>query len=142
MNFSDLLEPNNQIENVDINTYAGKAIIACRTKFKGIYGDNGLITMNLISMVDMLRNHDYLASYGYFITDENREDKYIEILEKDDPKLLSALEQYITYFDTSVEMERVIREYKEVIEQIKEQNPDDVQAINAIIKPYLDKWIS
>lgn len=139
MNFSDLLEPNNQIENVDINTYAGKAIIACRTKFKGIYGDNGLITMNLISMVDMLRNHDYLASYGYFITDENREDKYIEILEKDDPKLLSALEQYITYLDTSVEMERVIREYKEVIEQIKEQNPDDVQAINAIIKPYLDK---
>ena len=139
MNFSDLLEPNNQIENVDINTYAGKAIIACRTKFKGIYGDNGLITMNLISMVDMLRNHDYLASYGYFITDENREDKYIEILEKDDPKLLSALEQYITYLDTSVEMERVIRDYKEVIEQIKEQNPDDVQAINAIIKPYLDK---
>ena len=137
MNFSDIL--NDQIENVNIDTYAGKAIIACRTKFKGIFGDNGLITMNLVSFVDMLRNHDLLASYGYFITDENREEKYIEILEKDDPKLLEALEQYINYLDSINELERVIREYKDAVDKIKEQDPDDIQAINEIIKPYLDK---
>lgn len=137
MNFSDILD--NQIENVDINTYAGKAIIACRTKFKGIFGDNGLITMNLVSLVDMIRTHDILASYGYFITDENREEKYIDILEKDDPKLLDALEKYINYLDTYNELERVIKEYKDTIESIKNCEPDDIKTINEIIKPYLDK---
>lgn len=137
MNFSDILD--NQIENVDINTYAGKAIIACRTKFKGIFGDNGLITMNLVSLVDMIRTHDILASHGYFITDENREEKYIDILEKDDPKLLDALEKYINYLDTYNELERVIKEYKDTIESIKNCEPDDIKTINEIIKPYLDK---
>lgn len=137
MNFSDIL--NDQIENIDINTYAGKAIIACRTKFKGIFGDNGLISMNIVSLVDMIRTHDLLASYGYFITDKNREEKYIEILEKDDPELIEALEQYINYLDSTEELHRVIKEYKQVIDDIKQQDPDDIKSINKIIEPYLNK---
>ena len=43
-------------------------------------------------------NND-LASAGYFITNENREEKYLEILETGDEKLIAKLEDYLNYKD-------------------------------------------
>ena len=68
-----------------------------------------------------------------------QEEKYIEILEKDDPELIEALEQYINYLDSTEELHRVIKEYKQVIDDIKQQDPDDIKSINKIIEPYLNK---
>jgi hypothetical protein len=46
----------------------------------------------------MILNND-LASNGYFITNENREEKYLEILETGDEKLIAKLEDYLNYKD-------------------------------------------
>jgi hypothetical protein len=51
----------------------------------------------------MVLNND-LANAGYFITNENREEKYLEILETEDETLISKLEDYLNYKD---EIERV-----------------------------------
>ncbi len=48
-------------------------------------------------------NND-LASRGYFITNENREEKYLEILETGNETLIAKLEEYLNYKD---EIERV-----------------------------------
>lgn len=46
----------------------------------------------------MILNND-LANAGYFITDSNREEKYLEILETGDEKLIQKLEDYLNYKD-------------------------------------------
>lgn len=135
MNLSDIID--GTIEGIDVNTYAGKALLACRNKFKGMFGDSGLIGMNLVVFAQMIQNHDYLASHGYFITEDNREDKYIEILEKDDPKLLDALEKYIGFLDSMQNLEHSIDVYKETVEKVKECDPEDVKSVNEAVKEYL-----
>lgn len=44
--------------------------------------------------------HDELAAEGYFITNKNREQKYIEIIETGDADLISSLEKYLEARDT------------------------------------------
>ena len=43
-------------------------------------------------------NND-LSNAGYFITNDNREEKYLEILETGDEKLIAKLEDYLNYKD-------------------------------------------
>lgn len=53
-------------------------------------------------------NND-LANAGYFITNDNREEKYLEILETGDEKLIAKLEDYLNYKDEiemSAQLER------------------------------------
>lgn len=51
----------------------------------------------------MILNND-LINAGYAITNENREEKYLQILETGDEKLISKLEDYLNYKD---EIEKV-----------------------------------
>ena len=83
------------VEGVDATTPAGKAILKVREKFRGVLGDSGFLLINLVHLINILLLHDKFAAEGIYITNENREEKYIEILEKDDPKLLEDLEKYI-----------------------------------------------
>ena len=53
-------------------------------------------SVNMVIYVDSLMT---LADAGFFITDENREEKYIEIIETGDEKLITLLEEYITVKD-------------------------------------------
>lgn len=50
-----------------------------------------------------------LADKGFFITDENRESKYLSILETGDEKLIQKLEDYLNYRD---EISRVASVHK------------------------------
>lgn len=53
-------------------------------------------SVNMVIYVDSLMT---LADAGFFITDKNREEKYIEIIETGDEKLITLLEEYITVKD-------------------------------------------
>ena len=77
-------------------------------------------------------NND-LASAGYFITNDNREEKYLEILETGDEKLIAKLEDYLNYKDEiemSAQLERKFTAFRadiraattaEEIKQIEER---------------------
>jgi len=61
--------------------------------------DYGLFNVGAINYFDYLTVFSKLASLGYFITDDNREEKYLEIIETGDEELISDLELYLESMD-------------------------------------------
>lgn len=47
------------------------------------------------TLYNFIMKNNFLASKGYFITDENREEKYIEIIETGDMDLIEQLESFL-----------------------------------------------
>jgi len=124
------------VDGVDATTPAGQAILKVRTKFRGILGDSGFLLINLMHLVNILMLHDKFAAQGIYITPENREEKYIEILEKDDEKLLADLEKYIEALDRIDTINCCIEEYNQLVEKIKMYDGDNY---DEIIGEYLAK---
>ena len=87
-------------------------------------------------MINILLLHDKFAAEGIYITNENREEKYIEILEKDDPKLLEALEKYIEALDRVDIINNLVKEYDDLVEKIKSYDGED---FDSIIKEYIER---
>lgn len=126
-----------EVEGIDTNTYAGKAAVALKTKVRGILGDD-LLTFTLLDFVTFMQLNNAFAAKGIFITEKNKEEKYIEIIETGDENLIQDLEQYIMLLDNIKLIQKKKDEYSEVINNLKHtQNYDDVQAVNAIVESYL-----
>lgn len=66
----------------------------------------------------IILNND-LANAGYFITNENREEKYLEILETGDEKLIAKLEDYLNYKDEIEAMASMERRFSAYRNEIK-----------------------
>lgn len=124
------------VEGVDVTTPAGKAILRVREKFRGVLGDSGFLLINLVHLINILLLHDKFAAEGIYITETNREEKYIEILEKDDPKLLEDLEKYIEALDRVDIINNLVKEYNDLVEKIKSYDGED---FDSIIKEYLER---
>ena len=124
------------VEGVDVTTPMGRAILKVREKFRGILGDSGFLLINLVHLINILLLHDKFAAEGIYITNENREEKYIEILEKDDPKLLEDLEKYIEALDRVDIINNLVKEYDDLVEKIKSYDGED---FDSIIKEYLER---
>jgi len=60
---------------------------------------NNLKAIPFINYIHFITLQNYFSSNGIFITSENKEDKYIEILEKDDEVMLNKLEKYLGILD-------------------------------------------
>jgi hypothetical protein len=58
-----------------------------------------LSNIGSISFFNMFNAFAGLADQGYFITDANREEKYLEIIALNDPNLISLLEDYLEAYD-------------------------------------------
>ena len=124
------------VEGVDVTTPMGRAILKVREKFRGILGDSGFLLINLVHLINILLLHDKFAAEGIYITNENREEKYIEILEKDDPKLLEDLEKYIEALDRVDVINNLVKEYNDLVEKIKSYDGED---FDSIIKEYIER---
>ncbi len=57
-----------------------------------------------------------LASQGVFITDENREETYLKIINTGNEELINALEKYLEIKDN---MDKIFRKYKNTIDFMK-----------------------
>lgn len=126
-----------EIEKIDANTYAGKAAFALKTKVRGVLGDD-LLTFTLLDFVSFMQLNNKFASKGIFITEDNKEEKYIEIIESEDVDLIDDLEQYITLLDNIKIIQKKKKEYISIIEKLQIL-PDynDVNSVNDIVKEYL-----
>lgn len=129
-----------ELEGIKLDTYAGKAVIALRTKLKGILGDSGFLLLHLMDIVDFMMLHDKFASKGIFITQDNREEKYIEIIQTGDQDMIDDLERYIGYLDRLTELRTKIDTYNDIIQELKEvSDPNSEEEVNNIVKDYLKK---
>lgn len=133
------MEQIKEIEGISLDTYAGKAALACRNKLRGIFSDNDFTMLHLMDVVVFIMQHDKLASKGYFITNDNRDDVYIKILESGDMQLFSDLEKYISYFDIMTVLSDKVEEYNKIIDQLKLNVNSSEDDINNIVKSYLTR---
>jgi len=85
----------------------------------------------------MILNND-LASNGYFITNENREEKYLEILETGDEKLIAKLEDYLNYKDEIEAVAHLERRFAAFRNEIR--TATTVEEIKAIEERFLERF--
>lgn len=126
-----------EIEGLPLDKYSGKAAAACRTKLRGVFGDSGFVMLHLMDVVMFMMLHDKLASKGYFITADNKDEMYIKILETGDVELFNILEKYIQYLSIMEVLQSKIDKYHEIIDQLKLNIDGDQNTINSIVKDYL-----
>ena len=128
-----------EIEGVSLDTYAGKAIAACRNKLYGILGNSGHMLVSMMDVATYIMLHNKMAAKGYFVTQENREEMYIKMLEAGDTELFELLEKYISYLDIVEALSAKVDEYNKLVEQIKLNADADEAMINDIVKDYLNR---
>lgn len=68
-----------------------------------------IASLSGLSLYGFICLNNELSDKGFFITDENRESKYLSILETGDEKLIQKLEDYLNYRD---EISRISSLYK------------------------------
>lgn len=126
-----------EVEGIDASTYAGKAAQAVKLKARGIMGDE-LLIFKLVDFVSLMLIQNNFMNKGIFITDNNKEECYIKIIETGEESLINDLERYITLKDEIKKIEADKAEYVSIITQLKQLTDfNDNDAVNKIIEEYL-----
>ena len=126
-----------EVETIPYTTYAGKAALACRQKFRGLMGEE-LIVAKLLDFITLMSLNNKFANIGIFITDQNREECYIKIIEMGDESLIIDLEKYISIKDSITMIENKKIEYLEIISSLQNLvDKDDEEKVNNIVREYL-----
>lgn len=107
-----------EVEGVDVSTIKGRAIYDCRVKFRGLL-DGDLVVSRLIDFVNIMNLNNKFSSRGIYITDENKEESYIKIIETGEDGLIDDLEKYINLMDQIKKIESYKDEYQALVEKIK-----------------------
>lgn len=129
-----------ELDNIPIDTYAGKCVLALRNKARGIFGDSGFLLLRLMDIIRFILLHDKFASKGFIVTEENREEMYIKIIESGDEKLIEDLEQYINLQEKMTELSERASNYDKVISELRDaMDYNDIEECNAIVKDYLSQ---
>lgn len=131
------MEKRIEVEGIDANTYAGKAAQACKAKARGILGDS-LLTFKLIDFVSLMLIQNEFMSRGIFVSDSNKEECYIKIIETGDESLIADLERFISLKEEIKKIEAAKQEYQEIISKLQ-RLPDHNSrcAVNEIVEDYL-----
>lgn len=82
-----------------------------------------------VDMIDYIRYIDCnneLNSKGYFVTDENREEVYLDILEKGDEKVIDILEEFLITKDKLTIIKSAKKRYDELEEEIKASSEENL----------------
>lgn len=131
------MEKYTEIEGIDATTYAGKAALAVKTKARGVMGDD-LLIFKLVDFVSFMMLQNKFADKGIFITEANKEQCYIKIIEMGDESLIVDLERYINLLDSIKVIENQKSEYTDIINKLKVlSNYNDESKVNEIIEDYL-----
>jgi len=85
----------------------------------------------------MVLNNDLINS-GYAITNENREEKYLQILETGDEKLISKLEDYLNYKDEIEKVAHLERKFSKFKNDVLSSST--VEDIDNITNKFLENY--
>lgn len=130
-------EKTKEVEEISANTYAGKAVLALKNKARGIMGDE-LLTFHMVDFASFMILNNKFAAKGIFITDENKEEEYIKVIESGDISLIEDLETYINLRDKVQGIEAQKKEYTDIVTKLKSlEDYDDRDAVNSIVEEYL-----
>ena len=99
-----------------------------------------LSKISSFSMYGFIVLNNDLSSAGYFITNENREEKYLEILETGDEQLIQKLEDYLNYKDEIEQLSGLERKFSKFRKDIQEC--DSKEKVETLEKNFLEKFYS
>jgi hypothetical protein len=126
-----------EVEGLDASTYAGKAVLALKNKARGVMGDE-LLTFHIIDFASFMILNNKFAAKGIFITDENKEEDYIKVIESGDMSLIEDLETYINLRDKVQGIEAQKKEYTDIVNKLKVlEDANDTDAVNSVVEEYL-----
>ena len=84
-------------------------------------------------------NNDLSAS-GYFITNDNREEKYLAILETGDEKLIAKLEDYLNYKDELEETASLERKFAKYQKEMK--NLTTIEEVKSLEASFVEDFFT
>ena len=91
--------------------------------------------LNFLNYIHYINLFNYFASKGIFITEENKEDKYIEILDLDDETAVEKLELFLTLQDKIEGFLEKNTKNIELKEQIEYADEDELEELKEKILP-------
>lgn len=134
-NHSITMDTNGKVELGDATYYGipfnetNKVEIAKKAKQKL---DGVVSTSDLIHYIDFIDTNNILNADGYFITDKNKEEKYLEILETGDEDLIDVLEKFLMAKDRLSSVKTARTEFEDIIEDLKYTKDEDEDKLKAI----------
>lgn len=99
-----------------------------------------LSKISSFSMYGFIVLNNDLSNAGYFITNNNREEKYLEILETGDEQLIQKLEDYLNYKDEIEQLSSLERKFSQFKKDIQEG--DSKEKIETLEGNFLEKFYS
>jgi predicted transcriptional regulator len=91
--------------------------------------------VNKGSLLDYLYYIDInneLNSKGFFITDSNKEEKFLEILETGDDRLIDLLEEFLILKDQLSALKNARQIFVGIVEKLKETSEDDIEYLQEL----------
>lgn len=126
-----------EVEGVSLDTFAGKALMACRAKILNVISSSSSPLIANYEMTRYIALHDKLAAKGYFITLDNREEMLVKILE-DAPELFGDLELFLVLQKRIERIHEAFDKYINIVEQLRICDPDDKERILGIVSSFLE----
>jgi hypothetical protein len=124
----DLLPDNTDIDNLK-NSY----IIMISQFF-----DTRINTIANLTHYEFTILNNELANYGIFITNSNREEKYIEILELEDDNLIDVLERYLICRDEISRSFAAYENYRKFKQDLNDAGTTN--EVNEIANQFISDW--
>jgi hypothetical protein len=92
--------------------------------------NNEMAMLKAFDFFEFTLCNNKLASHGIFIHDENREEKYIEIINSGNEKLIECLETYLNTWDSVSDVYKNYKDLNDFVSKVQTANtPEDVQEL-------------
>jgi hypothetical protein len=102
------------------------------TKMLNEYLSSRVNSKSIIDYIDYIDIKAELDEAGYIITNNNKEEKYLEILETGDEHLIDLLEEFLIIKDNLSLIKSARKLYKNLMEELKSTPESDKDALNKI----------
>jgi hypothetical protein len=96
------------------------------------YIENRSSNADVVDYLDYIDINNELASRGFFITDSNKEEKYLEILETGDDILIDLLEEFLAIKDKISVFKNARKVFTKVHDNLIETDENDVERLKEI----------
>lgn len=123
-----------QLEAVDeLVKIKGNALYYYRT----LELDKAIDSDFYLTFLEYIQLNNYMCSMGYFFTSDNREEKYLEILNTGDVDLIEKLEDFLNILDDISKFDDIISSYKKLKHGINEAN--NIKQVEKAFKKIAEK---
>lgn len=83
-------------------------------------------TIDMVDYINYIDINNELHNKGIFISDNNREEKYIEVLETCDEKLIDCLEQYLELKDRMTPVKNAKKNFNNILRDVMNTKEEDI----------------